>query len=169
MEILDNEIDIYRSPEEHDWEVFIGNNAHYYIPIWEKFKKQDSKIHFHLSAFFLAIYWLGYRKMYKYAIAYLVFAQTIPIIGLLLVPNSYMQVQLITVLTYPLFGLFGNWLYYDHAQKKITAIKQTHTTEASQQKAIQEAGQTNIAFPFILLFVSMFLGIFVPSLLHFFY
>jgi hypothetical protein len=33
MEILDNEIDIYLSPEEYEWEAFIGNNAAYYIPI----------------------------------------------------------------------------------------------------------------------------------------
>ena len=44
MEILDNEIDIYQSPEEHEWKTFIGPNANYYIPIWHKFQKQDTKV-----------------------------------------------------------------------------------------------------------------------------
>jgi hypothetical protein len=169
MEILDNEIDIYISPEEHEWKVFIGNNAGYYIPIWHKFQKQDTKVHFHLFAMIFNIYWLGFRKMYKYAVAYILLFQVISLFIFFLVgTDDYFQAQLILMIPYPLFGLFSNWIYYNHAQKTIAAIKRTHTKDTSQQKAIQEAGQTNSAFPFILSFLSIFLSIFVPSLLDIF-
>lgn len=170
MEILDNKIDIYISAEEHEWEVFIGNNASYYIPIWRKFQKQDSKVHFHLFAMLFNIYWLGFRKMYKYAIAYLIFSQILAYALLFLVStDNYLQVQLIAMIPYPLFGLFSNWLYYQQAQKIIAAIKQAEPNEASRQKAIQEAGQTSTSFPFILFFLSMFINIFVPLIFSFFY
>lgn len=170
MEILDNEIDIYISAEEHEWEVFIGKNAGYYIPIWRKFQKQDSKVHFHLFAMIFNIYWLGFRKMYKYAIAYLLFSQVLAYGLLFLVSTGdYLQVQLIAMIPYPLFGLFSNWIYYQQAQKTIAAIKKTHTDEASRQQAIQEAGQTNTGFLFILFFTSMFINIFVPLIFSFFY
>lgn len=169
MEILDNEIDLHISSEEHEWEVFLGKNAGYYIPIWRKFQTQDSKVHFHLFAMIFNIYWLGYRKMYKYAMAYLLFVQVISLSMLFLArTNDYAQTQLILMIPYPLFGLFSNWIYYDHAQKTIAAIKRQHTKDTSQQKAIQEAGQTNSAFPFILFFLSIFLSFFVALLLSFF-
>jgi hypothetical protein len=168
MEILDNEIDLYISSKEHEWEVFIGKNAGYYIPIWQKFKAQDTKVHFHLFAMLFNIYWLGFRKMYKYAIAYILFFQVISLSILFLVDtDDFFQAQLILMLPYPLLGLFSNWIYYNHAQKTIAAIKRKHTKDTSQQKAIQEAGQTNSAFPFILFFLSIFLSIFVPLLLNF--
>lgn len=168
MEILDNEIDIYISSEEHEWEVFIGKNAGYYIPIWRKFQKQDTKVHFHLFAMLFNIYWLGYRKMYKYAMAYLLLIQVISLSLLFLAEaDDYAQTQLILMIPYPLFGLFSNWIYYDHAQKTIAAIKRQHAKDTSQQKAIQEAGQTNSAFPFILFFLSIFLSFFVALLPNF--
>lgn len=169
MEILDNEIDIYISSEEHEWEVFIGKNAGYYIPIWRKFKAQDTKVHFHIFAMIFNIYWLGYRKMYKYAMAYILLIQVISLSMLFLAgADDYAQTQLILMIPYPLFGLFSNWIYYDHAQKTIAAIKRQHAKDTSQQKAIQEAGQTNSAFPFILFFLSIFLSFFVALLLSFF-
>ena len=169
MEILDNEIDIYQSPEEHEWETFIGPNANYYIPIWHKFQKQDIKIHVHLPALFLNIYWVGYRKMYKYAISYLLFLQIIPLLIFFSIDTGgYFEVQFMLLFSYPLFGLFSNWLYYKHAQKVIADIKRSHSNEVSRQKALQEAGQTNSASPFILFFLSIFLGLFVPLILTFF-
>jgi hypothetical protein len=170
MEILDAQIDIHLSPEEHEWELFIGNNASYYIPIWQKFRTQDTKVHIHLPAFFLNIHWLGYRKMYKFAITYVLLFNILPsflfsLIGI----GSYLEVQFMLLFAYPFFGLFGNWLYYNHAQKIISDIKRTHSNEASRKKAIQEAGQTNPTFPFILFFLAMSLNIFVPLLLDFFH
>jgi len=170
MEILDNEIDIYISSEEHEWKIFIGNNSDYYIPIWQKFQKQDTKVHFHLFALIFSVYWLGFRKMYKYAIVYLLFVQIVPLLILFLLgANGQIQAQLMLFLFLPFFGLFGNWVYYNHAQKTIATIKRTHPNETSQQKAIEEAGQTNVAFPFILLFLSLFIGNFVTLILSFFY
>ncbi|WP_052598906.1 DUF2628 domain-containing protein [Aureispira sp. CCB-QB1] len=170
MEILDNEIDIYLSPDEHEWEVFIGANASYYIPIWRKFQKQDTKVHFHFPALFLHIYWLSYRKMYKYALIGVLFPHFVNfIIIILLGIDSYWETVLISYSFYPFFGLFSNWIYYNHAQKTITQIKRTHPTEASRFSTLVEVGQTNIAAPFILLFVSTFTGILMSSMLLFFY
>jgi hypothetical protein len=170
MEILDNEIDVYISAEEHEWEVFIGNKSGYYIPIWHKFQKQDSKVHIHLFALIFNVYWIAYRKMYKYAFAFLLFSLVFSFFARFFLTNiGYLPLQLISMLPYPILGLFGNWIYYQHAQNKIADIKHTYKTEASQQRAIIEVGQTNLLSPFIFFFLSIFLNIFVSLLLSFFY
>lgn len=170
MEILDNEIDLYISAEEHEWEVFIGGKSGYYIPIWRKFQKQDSKVHIHLFALIFNVHWLAFRKMYKYAFAFLLFSQVFSFFTRFFLSSiGYLPLQLISMLPYPILGLFGNWIYYQHAQKKISDIKRTNKTEASQQNAILEVGQTNPLSPFILFFLSIFLNIFVSLVLSFFY
>lgn len=83
--------------------------------------------------------------------------------------DGYVQAQFMLFFSYPIFGLFSNWLYYDYAQKTITAIKRSHKEKASQQEAIQEAGQTNISAPFILIFLSGAISVFVSWAFSFFY
>lgn len=166
MEILDSEIDIYLSPQEEDWEIFIGPNANYYLPIWRKFQQQDNKVYIHIPAFLLNIHWLGYRKMYKYVFICIFASQILPIIGGVLTNSTtYMQTLFLSMLIYPVLGLVGNWIYYNNAQKIIREIKQTHKTKESQKKALEEAGGVNPAFPFLMLFFSFFIGISVSSIL----
>lgn len=169
MEILDSKINIYLSPEEEDWELFIGPNAEYYLPIWRKFKNQDTKVHIHIPALLLNIYWLGYRKMYKYVFICILASQIMPVIigALMNQEDLYLQTLFLTMSIYPILGLVGNWIYYNNAQKIIQKIKHTHQTKQDRNKALEEAGRVNPSFPFLMLFFSFFIGISVSSILGF--
>lgn len=175
MEILDEEIELSEaSPQEDEWRLFIGNNADYFIPIWQKFKTQDKRIHFNLMAMLFNIYWFGYRKMYKIAAALII--GSLVALGFILVgigTNSIFEINKIApwLFVYYLiyFGLafMGDWLYYDHAQKTIQSIKQKTPNKAARQKAIQEAGGTNMLFPFLLMGLLTGLSIVAVSLISF--
>lgn len=158
MEILDEELEIYSSPDENYWKLFIGPNANYYIKQWKLFERQDQKVSFHIFALLFNVHWLGYRKMYKYAITVLTFVQIMSFFTSWVVDVAPYQKILLTTLPCMIFGLIGNWLYYNHAKKKIAAIKQKYKNESSREQALKKAGQTNPFFPILLILLSMLLS-----------
>ena len=54
-----------------DWHVFIDKNASRYMELFQKHK--DKKVFFHMNwaAMFFNVYWMFYRKMYKYALFFM--------------------------------------------------------------------------------------------------
>jgi cell division septation protein DedD len=57
--------------EEEALRTFIGPNAHRYIWSWRSQDSRKSVIGWHFPAFFLGPFWLGYRKLFAWAGAYL--------------------------------------------------------------------------------------------------
>src|SRR5690625_5626540 len=45
--------------------LFVGKNSDYYKRKWENMNPKRNGFSFNVAAFFLTLYWLGYRKMYK--------------------------------------------------------------------------------------------------------
>ncbi|BDS10381.1 DUF2628 domain-containing protein [Aureispira anguillae] len=158
MEILDDSISKETLTEqEQDWNLFIGDQANYYIPIWRKI--QDGKyMHFNIPAFFLWVAWAGYRKMYA---VYLILAVgrslIVEYIPTLLGIGQQFQALLAAFffLIFIAWGLFANYIYYNHAQKKIQAIKAQHLSQTEQEKAIIAAGNTDLVFPIVIGLVLM--------------
>lgn len=54
-----------------EWHLFIDKNASEYIEIFERYRGKKVFLHMNWSAMFFHIYWLFYRKMYKYALVFL--------------------------------------------------------------------------------------------------
>ncbi len=74
--------------------------------------------------------WMAYRKLYGWALV---------VFLLSLVP-------FLNILLWPVWGLTGNYLYYEHTKKKILNLKTTQTFSDSTQMeaALQKIGGVNV-------------------------
>ncbi|BDS10380.1 DUF2628 domain-containing protein [Aureispira anguillae] len=153
MEILDEQLETYLSPEEEDWELFIGPRADYYLAQWQKFERQAAKISLNIPALVFNVYWFVYRKMYRYAIGCVLVFQVLNLAMSSYLLNYYRYFP-INPLPYIFCGLLGNWLYYHHAQKKITQIKQQYPNPKTSRREIQATGQTSLFSVFVLFFMN---------------
>ena len=156
------------SPEEEIGDIpakelaaFVGPNAAYYLPRFQKMAKNGSKCHWNWAAFLLTPYWLLYRKQYLSGILVLVFEVIRTVLdGYILYGvmapylNSYslleatqhmmadsqvslflwvfMLSSLAELLLRLLFGLSGNWQYWRTATSRIHKLK-TNTVQPSTQ------------------------------------
>ena len=55
-----------------DLRVFVGQNAHYYLPRFKKMCNRETSVSWNWAAFFFGFNWLCYRKMYKFACLYII-------------------------------------------------------------------------------------------------
>jgi hypothetical protein len=116
---------------------FIGNGSEVYLPQWEGGESQAVR-GWNWAAFLANIFWLGYRKMYVWALA----GAFIYILLDLLISDVKISVAAGIIIAIAL-GFFGNTLYFRHAQNKIAYIKQIHSEPAVQQHEIARAGGTS--------------------------
>lgn len=152
-DILDDIRDNEENDEIKDWRIFIGEQANYYIPKWEKIQSGQI-ISFNIYAFLFGIFWMFYRKMYRTAL----------IVGGLLVfqflIEDFLRINMniteegfkpitwsFTLLINTLFALFSNWLFYLEGQRKIEQIKDS-TIDDYEVKLLQ-AGGTSILSVFL--------------------
>lgn len=54
-----------------DWHVFIDKNASRYMALFVKHKEKKVFFHMNWAAMFFNVYWMFYRRMYKYALLFL--------------------------------------------------------------------------------------------------
>jgi len=102
------------APSFNDATTFIGKNAEYYIPQFQKMDATNSMISWNWAAALGNIWWMLYRKMYLYAliawVANMVLNFLLPVAGL----GSW-------IVTCVLFGLFGNWAYKKKVEEELAA------------------------------------------------
>lgn len=135
--------------------LFVGENYDFYARRWaESDQRFGGKISWNWAAFFLPPIWLLYRKMYAHCAALIAvsFFLTGVAQALGMQPQTIMQWQMYASPAVNfLFGLLGNWLYRQHAEKKVRQIigMHGHTRQALFQLARQ--GGVNLTFALILL------------------
>lgn len=96
-----------------DFLIYVGQNHDYYLRKFLELKNHNKKISWNWCAFFVTPYWLMYRKMYSYAIGVLGVLFFLALIGNTLT-------SLISLAGYILFGMFGNYIYMQYVEKKIS-------------------------------------------------
>lgn len=110
---------------QDDYAAFVGKNAGKYLTKFAKFSVGDGfKATWHWPAFFVPFWWMLYRKMYGWAILAF-FLAVIPYVGLV---------------TGVVWAIVANYIYYNHAKKKLLEIKQLHPVPETQQAVITVAG-----------------------------
>jgi len=98
---------------DEDFIAFIGNNAGYYLHEFKKFNiagRDSFSLTWNWPAFLAGFGWLLYRKMYVWALIAFV-SMLIPYLGLV----SWIAV-----------GAIANYLYYQHAKRKILEVRELH-------------------------------------------
>lgn len=114
-------------------EAFVGKQYHeYYKEKFDLITAKKSIAGFNIAAFLLGVMWLFYRKMYVYGVAAIAL-----MIGLGML-EDYLEISGTgsSIGMAVAFGLVGNTLYKQFAEKKINALQ--------SEQAIKKAGGTNI-------------------------
>ncbi len=118
---------------EQDMALFIGKNVDKYLDTFRKFNRrgEDSfALTWHWPAFFVGFWWMIYRKLYAWAIVILVLG-FVPYLGLLMMF---------------IFGLTGNYIYYNHVKKKLLELKTRPGTDIQHAAVVaREGGVNNVA------------------------
>ncbi|KIL43955.1 DUF2628 domain-containing protein [Jeotgalibacillus soli] len=134
---------------DHQLKAFVTKNQHYYLPKSKRTEPYGRKSVFNLTAFFLTIYWLAYRRMY--AQAFIVFGITVIPITILTSINAPQWLVTIESLLVSLsiaivYGVLGNRFYYNHAKKKIERLNiQADHLSSDDEAAIAGSGGTSAA------------------------
>ncbi len=112
---------------KEDYASFVGIKAEKYLSKFKKFGARETD-HFsatwHWPAFFVPFWWMLYRKIYAWAVLAF-FVGIIPYVGLLL--------RVVWAIT-------ANYIYYNHAKKKISEIKQRYPSPEAQKAVIAVSG-----------------------------
>jgi hypothetical protein len=135
------------------YEAFVGKNITYYEEAWKRKRKWN------WASFFLTLYWLGYRKMYKHIFV------TIAIWFAVLLLYSYTNPAAIDSITFVLglitmfvFGMNGNNMYKKKAEKTIIHMSQLKLEESEEIRELTNRGGTSI-FGIFLVWVILILVI----------
>ena len=118
---------------------FVGaDKRDYYLKKWKK-----SGQTWNWAAFFLSIFWLGYRKMYMYLFIilglYLLFDLFVVFSGV-----NVGEDNTITITVAVICGFLGNYLYLQHANKEIQKVtEQQLGREEDVQAELQRRGGTS--------------------------
>ena len=127
--------------------LFVGKNADTYLPKFQKFRQGGESsfaVTWNWPAFLFTFWWLIYRKMYVWALLILLTAW-IPCAGFFLMIG---------------FGMSANYLYYNHARKKLLALRTAATSEVDRGAAIGRAGGVNnVAIVIVPLVIIAIVGI----------
>ncbi len=124
---------------------FVGpNNAHYYAAAFNKFAA-GSNVKWNWPAFFVTFPWLLYRKMWLYALAYVI---GIPVaLGIIFSTGGLGEGArlLYFIIAWVLAPMFCTRLYYAQARSKIGNIKLRTSSVEEQRLEVARAGSTSVA------------------------
>ncbi len=139
------------------WRNFIGKNSDYYLQKWGFTNGVVTKeTSWNWAAFFFGIFWLGYRKMYRYIIIFLASFLALDLLLLLLNVNVAFLCamdQAIGIGISITLGLFGNYFYYLHGRRKIRELK---TAKLTNKRDLARIGGTSGLG--VLLVAGLFIG-----------
>ena len=144
--------------------LFVGNNYAFYARRWaESDRMFGGLISWNWAAFFFSLPWLAYRKMYGHCAviiaAGLLAMGTAQVMQIPIEKLSQWQANIAPIVCL-LMGLFSNWMYRRHAERKVRQIMATHSDprQAAQQLVQQGGGSLNAALTVVsLAFVASFL------------
>ena len=141
------------------YEAALGfKNTAYYLPIFARFDAEGVSASWNWPAFFASFYWLLYRKMWGYALAYFF----LPVPLFMISGGLAAMVELGALIggvihlgvLFVLFPMYANGLYYRHIKRKIAENKGTHADrERGLLLLAAKGGVANVAIIILILFV----------------
>jgi hypothetical protein len=147
---------IYAKITKEEYQAFIGKQADYFLPKWEKFSNKKITS-FNIYTFFFGFFWMLYRKMYS---AFFIVLGILTAEGLLeggisaifSIPEKTMDGinRLMMIVFGVLSGMLGDWLYFKEAKAKISRIKSLDLDQEEYYNQLRKKGGTS---PYFLLFL----------------
>lgn len=133
-------------------ELLVGKNADYYVPKFIVMKTQNRKASWNWCSFLFTPYWMIYRKMYGYGIAFLGGVFFVNII------KSWFLSFLLFILDI-IFGILGNNIYMKYLEQKAEQMR-TLTGQYKTYFAAKNGGTNTSAVVLAILCFSILLTIF---------
>lgn len=127
---------------------FIGNHKiNYYIDLIPKMEHNNKFSSWNWSCFFLAPYWLLYRKLYAFAAIFIVLG-----IGSSILFHSRISVLFMLIIRI-ILSIFANAIYLNNSDRKIRTIKKNimNLTTTQYINRLHKKGGINLIAPIILL------------------
>ena len=151
------------------FKIFTRNNIKKYIERLNistqsdyDYLKKHKFISWNWASFFLGVYWMAYRKMWKFVAIYLVY---FVVIDMLLRDQRGLSSGINFVVNL-LLGIYGNSLYFSYASKKIDAIKAMGLAKDDEISSLQKSGGTSIGSLLIFIFIALALAFILVLLEH---
>ncbi|MBS0262304.1 MAG: DUF2628 domain-containing protein, partial [Planctomycetes bacterium] len=130
-------------------ETFVGKRADYYLGRWARILKGTGTGGFNWAAFFLAGFWLPYRKMYRNtAIFYgLVLSETaleeiVKHVGGFGLTGDFQTI--VTLIIGAICGAYGNRWYLSFAQQQIAKLKAEEHPRTEFLEKLSKRGGTSL-------------------------
>lgn len=144
-------------------EVFVDSNYSFYKRKWDAMERKGTSISANFAAFFLGVFWLGYRKMYK---PIFIIVALYLVIDFLMINVFHYQYsdsfiapidRIIGLITAIILAIYGNILYKKHVSKNVDKIKAKNLSiEQEEIIAKQKGGRS-------------WLGVFLTAVIFFGY
>ncbi|MEM9400996.1 MAG: pilin [Pseudomonadota bacterium] len=159
---------IYNAPESDTstsgsddlFAAWVGpKRAEYYKARFEKIASGGGNVGWHWPAFFFSSAWLLYRKMWLYALLYII---VIPIAGALVLGVASVLVDPVTATTgyyviyfiyaFILMPMFANRLYYGHVKAKVDKVSSMNLSDGQMAEELARKGGTSwLAYLFVII------------------
>lgn len=151
---------------------FVGTSTPYYLLNFKRMWAAGKKISLNITCIFFPQIYFAYRKMWKESVAVIILSTILSVPALLYMFSnmdvtlrffqnvnfeSPAYVMLARLANYVSMAvnigacLFGNWLYYRHMDKKISAIKVRCGDDGSAREQIRSSGGVNVWFVLVAL------------------
>ena len=131
------------------WQAFVDSRYHFYDQKWSMSSQPDMKVGWNWASFFVGLFWLGYRKMYR---------EVLILIGLfflidfvIAMTGIYVLHILLPFVIYFYLGMKGNALYYQHVRKKLAELQYDHLSMEAYREHGGVSG-TGVVVTILLLF-----------------
>lgn len=118
---------------------FIGKNHDYFNRKWKIAELKKSKQSWNWAAFFLALPWMAYRKMYIYCWIFVGLYSVIILAEYAFGVSDTLSGVISTAIAVTL-GWQGNSLYKNQVQKKVKEITAMNTPEQAENELVRQGG-----------------------------
>ena len=143
--------------------LFLHPNEDVYLEYYDKYFQDGRKSHlvlsWHWPAFLVVLPWLLYRKLYLWAVGFLLVAPLVRF-ALLLVVSEGVADTVGQGAFMAVFAIFAKRIYVNHALRRIRKIDERNPTSAERDSYLERAGGVSIpgvVFGLIVLFSLMVL------------
>jgi hypothetical protein len=165
------------TPDVKELSAYVGVGAEDYLEAWRPALKGEGEIGgFNIAAFIFSIFWLTFRKMYRYGFIWfgvflgIAILQDILFIAILKAPVPWYGMIIVGLPMAAVVGWYGNRWYFESASRAIRNIKAEGLSEADTQKQIAQQGGTNnlwMMLGFIVLVIAEYIfAVYVPVFIY---
>lgn len=140
--------------KQADWQAFVDTRYHFYDQKWSMSSQPDVKAGWNWASFFVGLFWLGYRKMYREVLILIGLFFLIDFVAAL--TGIYALSNFIPFIIYFYLGIKGNALYYQHVRRKLAELKDDNL---SKQAYREYGGVSGVGVVVALLLLFAYAGI----------